>query len=738
MRPLNIIFAMADQLRWDAQSNADPSSAVRTPSLDRISAEGVRVRFSWSSTPTCTPARAAILTGRRPWGHGMLGYGAVAEHYPLVFPRLLRDAGYTTVSLGKDHFGWNATSDSGISHGYLQTTLYDGLGSWKPGKTPQSWDGEYDDYDRWFAAQMPGKDPSATLDGLDGDGWNGWHGRAFVYEERLHPTAWVGARAVAFLKAHNASADPPFLLKVSFHRPHSPYDPPQRLLDAIRAADLHPMARCAPVELGGGSSSPSSTCWSERFRGNVSAGDPPGCEVTPDAWCGAMPDGAGTLGRRAYLASVAFVDEQVGHIYDALVTTSLLETTFVLWTSDHGDGQGDHYHWRKGYPYEFSAHVPMLLRWPDAYAQRRAVRVSRGAVLEPPIVTELRDVFHTIVDAAGLAGTVAKRRPRFDATDGKSMLCLLADPTGSRCGYAPNPGPWREWVDLEHSTCYNVTNHWSALTDGKLKYIYRAWRGDEQLFNLTDDPKEETDLAALPGHASVVALWRRRLVRQFEAEGRGDKWVQGGTLMVREQGETYGPNYPKGPQAKAGDRIVMRANGGGVACHTNDCWRLEKQPTMPLRTPGHRGDGGGDGTALRLLGVATSSERGLCLTAPSSPTASDANLTVDVCSASMGARPAALQHDQSHRSLVRGPRRDRSPYAFRHVRHLPPKWLRRLPRGSATVRHCGRLATRRPAAVPLWGERTLVRDGVRQSVLASGRTVAGLVGDASAITRPVF
>ena len=40
--------------------------------------------------------------------------------------------------------------------------------------------------------------------------------------------------------------------------------------------------------------------------------------------------------------------EQMGLIYETLVQTSLLESTFILWTSDHGDGQGDHFHWRKG------------------------------------------------------------------------------------------------------------------------------------------------------------------------------------------------------------------------------------------------------------------------------------------------------------------------------------------------------------------------------------------------------
>lgn len=60
--------------------------------------------------------------------------------------------------------------------------------------------------------------------------------------------------------------------------------------------------------------------------------------------------------------------------------------------------------------------------------------------------------------------------PAFDAADGKSLLCLLRDPSGATCEYAPNPGPWRRWLDLEHSTCYNETNHWSALTDGEVKY----------------------------------------------------------------------------------------------------------------------------------------------------------------------------------------------------------------------------------------------------------------------------
>ena len=220
MRP-NLVFAMADQLRFDAQGYANPTysgRSVLTPNLDRLANEGVQFRYAASSTPTCTPARAALLTGRRPWGHGMLGYGAIAKHYPLTFPSILAASGYRTVAIGKDHFGWNQTRDEGIAHGYSHTSLYDGLGAWDA-TARHHWNGEFDDYDRWFRNQLPGKDPQATLDDPPKfDAWNGWQGKAYVYDERLHPTAWVGAQAETFIRAYaerSARGDEsrPFLLK---------------------------------------------------------------------------------------------------------------------------------------------------------------------------------------------------------------------------------------------------------------------------------------------------------------------------------------------------------------------------------------------------------------------------------------------------------------------------------------------------------------------------------------------
>ena len=76
-----------------------------------------------------------------------------------------------------------------------------------------------------------------------------------------------------------------------------------------------------------------------------------------------MPAADSAFSRRCYQANIAFIDEWVGHIFTALTASAQLENTYIVWAADHGDGQADHFHWRKGFPYELASHVPFLLRW---------------------------------------------------------------------------------------------------------------------------------------------------------------------------------------------------------------------------------------------------------------------------------------------------------------------------------------------------------------------------------------
>ena len=216
-----------------------------------------------------------------------------------------------------------------------------------------------------------------------------------------------------------------------------------------------------------------------------------------------------------------------------------------------------------------------------------------------------------MLDAAGGLDTV----PHGHKLDGTSLLCLLEDITGATCTHS-TPGEaratsggvahaavgtdsstqsinrtqgWRPYLDLEHSTCYNDTNHWSALTDGKMKYIFNAFEGGtfppkEQLFNLTADPGERVGLDNDHEYAAELFKWRARMVAQFEAEGRGPGWVSNSVLQLRPS-ETYGPNYPghhpspspspshaecNGTTLAAGEMVGLEPNQG-TAHNTKYC-----------------------------------------------------------------------------------------------------------------------------------------------------------------------
>ena len=477
----NILLLMADQFRGDC-IGADGNRAIRTPNLDRLAAEGARFRCAYSSTPSCTPARAGLLTGLSPWRHGMLGYDRVALEYAHEMPRMLRDAGYYTIGIGKMHFHPQRNL-----HGFHRTIL-DESGR------EQSSDFR-SDYRSWFWSVAPTLDPDAT-----GIGWNDYRAGTYALPEHLHPTRWTGDVACSFLREYR---DPrPFFLKVSFARPHSPYDPPERFRRMYDNADV------PPALIGDWA-----TC-------NDIRADPKDYSL----WRGNLGPEQPRLSRRAYYGSVTFIDEQIGRILKVLEDRDLLDRTLVLFTADHGDMLGDHHLWRKTYAYEGSARIPMLIRWPKNLA------AERGRVLAQPV--ELRDVLPTFLDAAGV--------PIVEADfDGRSLLDLVRGRTEK----------WREVLDLEHSRCYPGSESWNALTDGRIKYIFHATTGREQLFDLEKDPGELHDLAGDAAHKELLDVWRARLVRHLA--GRGEAFVKDGRLVAPRPAILHSPNYPEYDDATA-------------------------------------------------------------------------------------------------------------------------------------------------------------------------------------------
>lgn len=474
----HIILLMTDQQRGDALGCMG-NKAVISPNLDKLAQEGTLFVKGYSSAPSSTPGRAGLLTGLSPWHHGMLGYGRVALKYKYEMPQMLRNLGYYTFGIGKMH--WFPQKSL---HGF-HATLIDESGRVE---SPDF----ISDYREWFQLNAPGKNPDAT-----GIGWNEHAAGIYKLNEKLHPTAWTGHTACELIR--NYDNDQPLFLKVSFARPHSPYDPPKRFLDLYANADIP---------------KPAIGDWCGKYS---QLKNPQ--QAAKDAPFANFGDEYAVNSRRHYYANITFIDEQIGKIIQTLKEKGMYDNAIICFTSDHGDMLGDHYHWRKTYPYEGSTHVPYIIKWP----KNRITPPPAGLKIEQPV--ELRDFLPTFIEAAG--GQVPPDM------DGKSLFTLIKGDKNS----------WRKYIDLEHATCYSADNYWCALTDGKIKYIWNFHNGNEQLFDLVKDPLELKNLASVTKYKKQLETMRKEMVNHLSE--RGEEFVKDGKLVIRTSTMLYGPNYPR-------------------------------------------------------------------------------------------------------------------------------------------------------------------------------------------------
>jgi arylsulfatase len=455
MRP-NVLLIMTDQQRWDTLG-CYGSPVVETPNLDWLAAEGTLFTRAYSAVPSCTPARAMLMTGMDQWHTGVLGMGrgqppcGDLEH---TLPEQLAVLGYHTQGVGKMHF-----SPQRSLQGFHHTVLDESARVQDPGFVS--------DYVQWFERNRPG-DVDRYDHGID---MNSWIARPYHLQEFLHATNWTVSESMRFLDRRDPTR--PFFLMTSFARPHSPYDPPSYYFDLYRHKEIPP---------------PAIGAWAAMH-------DDPREAKNPNAWRGRRSDEEVRRARAAYFGLVTHIDHQVGRLLRSLQQHRLFEETIILFLSDHGDMLGDHHLWRKTYAYEGSAHIPLLVRLPR--------RLRGNSVEQVAAPVGIQDVMPTILDAVG--GKIP------DQVDGASLLPLMRG----------EPVKWRPYLHGEHCTCYSEAQEMHYLTDGRCKYIWFPRLGTEQLFDLERDPYECTDLATDPQHADDCRRWRQALVAELAPRDSG-------------------------------------------------------------------------------------------------------------------------------------------------------------------------------------------------------------------------
>ncbi len=110
-QPPNIIFILADDLGYNDLS-CQGATQLKTPGIDRLAKEGIRLTDAHTASGVCCPSRYALLTGRYPWRRAA-GTWATFPSAPLLIepgrltvPALLKQAGYATGIVGKWHLGY--------------------------------------------------------------------------------------------------------------------------------------------------------------------------------------------------------------------------------------------------------------------------------------------------------------------------------------------------------------------------------------------------------------------------------------------------------------------------------------------------------------------------------------------------------------------------------------------------------------------------------------------------------
>ena len=457
-RQPNVVLLTMDQQRFDTVAPYAPPF-MRMPHFDFLAREGIRFDRAYTDVPVCVASRVGLLTGQSFLEHGMLINGETSEvmGHDETLPGRLAAAGYQTVGIGKMHF-----FPQRARHGFQELIL------------PA-------DYYRWI--EHSGLPYQPMRNGL---GQNELYAGMATVPESLTLTSWIGDQCIEFIRERR---DPtrPFFLWCSFTKPHPPLDPPEPYYSMYRDAAI-------PVpDLGSwrDDECPPAFAWNQHL-GDYDRLTP---EIIREA-------------RAAYYGLVTQCDYVMGRIFSALLDVDLLDDALILAASDHGEYIGDHRAGAKGFFHDVSARVPLVVRLPKSWDNRRP-----GHTVETPVL--LSGIAPTLLAAAG--------RPTDDLL-GHDLIALGRDRVDKprthvfgACCVTPKPG---------------FASDYYAVASARHKYIWYPEGSVEQLFDLDRDPHEMTNVAGDAAYKGTKAELRDVLIAELAA--RSPESLTNGELPVCE------------------------------------------------------------------------------------------------------------------------------------------------------------------------------------------------------------
>lgn len=446
----NIIFVMSDDHAAHAIS-AYGSRVNRTPHLDRIADEGVRMDAVYCTNSICSPSRASILTGTYSHMNGVSSIWTEMDYRVPTFIDALHDNGYRTALFGKWHLGENEGSRPR------------GFDTWKilPGQ------GDYIDpemIDETGTAVVPGYATDIITDlAID----------------------WIAG----------LSGDDPFCMLVHHKAPHRPWIPDLKHSHLYAGGDIP-----EPATFFDDNATRSRAVQAVHMTIADDMGSDDLKADVPEHLRGAANRAARMSWKyqiymRDYLQCVQSIDDNVGRLLDHLDESGLAENTLIVYTSDQGFFLGDHGWFDKRLMFDQSLQMPMLIRWPaEIPAASRC----------DAIITNV-DFAATLLDACGLDAVTA-----LPTSQGRSFRTLLR---GDDVEDWPDAAYYRYWE--HDDPIHAAPAHYGVRTSQyKLIYYYGAGLGvpgasesvfepEWEMYDLRADPEETTNVADEPAYAEI-------------------------------------------------------------------------------------------------------------------------------------------------------------------------------------------------------------------------------------------
>jgi arylsulfatase A-like enzyme len=414
----------------------DAAMASATPNMDGIADRGVLFTNAYSTCPVCNPSRASMWTGQYPHAYDCWNNHEGLRPGIPTFRTALESAGYATNAVGP------------LDYAYGLHSIRDQVGSWTR------------------AANILRPLCRTPL--------------PVIRQDEVNARDWQHTYSAVRWLREQAGSSQPFFLYLTTGLVHPAFVAEQRHLAVVdeKAVEIPPTVGDLddaqhPVD---------------RYIRVTKNCDQP------------LDEGLVHTIRHCYYGMIAALDEMVGRVLQTLADLGIRDSTYVIFSGDHGEMAGEQNQVLKRTMYEPSIHIPLIISGPD---------VRRGAAVPEPV--SLIDIFPTLmdmgnVDYAGLAerpagaaapaegGSLPHRRPGIPENPADTRVptrmhgeSLMPQLTGS----TPRTRPWA-FAEYNGDRCNTGVY---MLRDQRYKYVHHEGY-EPQLFDLDNDPWEETNCVA--------------------------------------------------------------------------------------------------------------------------------------------------------------------------------------------------------------------------------------------------